>query len=316
MKIRINLSLAGPSGNHERHRMKYSALLLLIATLLSGCTSTVAIGTAYNSAAKTFSNRLADYAEFNNRQQREIKKRVSAFHQWHREQHLPAYQRLLQQLALSTDAPELLEKQSVDQWVSSFRALLLQTGQCNPLNNSNKLLSSLSDRQVQQISVTLRDKQIQRALEYQSETSAERLDRRQTAITKWAKRAGIKFTDEQSMLLNSTLSKQISLSPQRHQLWQNWSDRFVQLMRKRDQTSFAVEVDQHIASLWNLSEQTYPEQWQTNVTLWADFLYQFLKTQTPEQSRKLKKKLNAVANSLEKLSLKKSSQQPQCFGAN
>jgi hypothetical protein len=293
--------------------MKHISILLLTVILISGCTSTVAIGTAYNSAARNVTSRLTDYAEFSTSQRREIKSRVSAFHQWHRQQHLPDYHLLLSEIARGADDPGNLSRQHVDRWVRTFRGLLLQTGQCNPLNDSSHILSSLSDRQVQQVAISIRDKQIQRVREYQSETKAQRLKRRQTDLTKWAARAGINFTDEQSMLLNNTLTQQISLTPQRHQLWQNWSDQFVRMLQHRSQPQFSGQVHGHIASLWNLTEQTYPEQWDTNIKLWSDFLYRFLKSQTPEQSRRIKNKLNSVAKSLAKLSNKKTTHEPRCF---
>ena len=293
--------------------MKHISIVLLTVILVSGCTSTVAIGTAYNSAARNVTKQLAGYAEFNAAQRREIKRRVSAFHKWHRQQHLPEYHRLLSDIATGADDPDNLSKQHIDRWVTTFRSLLLQTGQCNPLNNSSHFLSTLSDRQVQQVAISIRDKQILRVRQYQSETKVQRLKRRQAALTKWAARAGMSFTDEQSQLLENTLSQQISLTPQRHQLWQNWSDQFIRMLQQRSQPQFSSEVQSHIASLWNLTEKTYPVHWGHNIDLWSDFLYRFLKSQTPEQSRQLKNRLSSVAESLAKLSTKKTTHEAHCF---
>ena len=293
--------------------MKRYALLYILCFLLSGCTSAVALGTAYNSAGKGVSKRLNSYADFDKTQKKEIKQRVSAFHQWHRQQQLPGYQKLLKQIAQSLENPDTLQKESVDQWVQNFRSFSKQLGQCSPLNNSDQLLVDLTDQQVQQITFKIRDKQIQRVREYQSETTTQRLNRRHNELVKWSKRAGVTMTPEQSHQLKVTLSNQISLTPQRHQLWQMWSDQFVDQLRTRSQPQFATDINQHIASLWNLTEQTYPKQWETNIELWSAYLYQFLKSQSPEQVRKLRKKLNTISNSLENVSSKQSQHQPRCF---
>lgn len=293
--------------------MKRHALMLIILSLLSGCTSTIALGTAYNAIGKSVVKRMTDYADFNQRQKKEITLRVTAFHQWHRQQQLPAYQQLLIQIAESIETPDTLKKDSVNQWVQTSRQFSKQLAQCNPLNNSDKLLSELTDQQVQQIALKIRDKQIQRVREYQSETNTQRLNRKHRELLKWAKQIGLDLSTEQSRQLKLTLSNQPSLTPQRHQLWQMWSDHFIDKLRRRSQPGFASDMNKHIASLWDLTERTYPDQWTTNIDLWSDYIYRFLKSQTPEQSRKLRKKLTSLSQSLKSLSAKETRQQPQCF---
>ena len=252
--------LAGLRNQAHHHFMKRHAMMLIIFSLLSGCTSTVALGTAYNAVGKSLVKRITDYADFDQQQKKEITRRVTAFHQWHRQQQLPGYRQLLAQIAESIETPDNLTKDSVNQWVQTFRQFSKQLAHCNPLNNSDKLLGELTDQQVQQISFKIRDKQIQRVLAYQSETTTQRLNRRHRELIKWIKRVGLDLSAEQSRQLKMTLSNQISLTPQRHQLWQMWSDNFVHKLRGRSQPGFTSDINKHIASLWDLTERTYPEQ--------------------------------------------------------
>lgn len=291
------------------------AVPVLLAVTLCGCTSAIALGTLYNSAASRFSKELLSYAEFTNRQQQEIRRRVSAFHQWHRQDQLPKYRMLTDRITAALEAPQSVKINQIADWINTARQLAKQAGHCSPLNGSGLFLKELSDQQTRQIAVKIRDKHIQRVGEYQSETAEQRLEQRRRTLEKWGSRAGIKMTSAQRQRLQDTLAAQISLSPRRHELWQTWSDQLVGTLRKRGTAGFETTINQHIHTLWNLTEKTYPEEWQTNITLWQNFVFDFFQLMTPDQARQLQKTLNNISVALGKLQNKRAKFEAQCFAS-
>ncbi|MEM7257785.1 MAG: DUF6279 family lipoprotein [Pseudomonadota bacterium] len=283
--------------------------------IISGCTSVIAIGTAYDAAAGQFRKELLSYADFNTRQEREIRNRVAAFHQWHRSDQLPRYLALMQQITTALDTPAGIRREDVGQWSETFSQFTGLLGSCSPMNHSGEFLQTLSDRQVRQIAVKIRDRHIQRVKEYQSQTTAERLKERQKLIAKWAGRAGVKLNSEQKVLVERTLQKQISLSPQRHELWQRWSDQLISKLNKRGGDTFTTDINEHIESLWKLTERSYPQQWQDNIALWEDFMYQFIQLMSEEQQGAVRKKIAAVSAALNKIHNKPAKSQATCFAS-
>lgn len=280
---------------------------------MSGCTSVIALGTAYDSAASRFSKELISYADFADDQKEEIRQRVAAFHQWHRQDQLPKYRVLIDQITAALDTPQSVSQSDVEGWMDSARLLSRRLSYCSPPNGSGVFLNTLSDQQARQVAAKIRDKHEQRVREYQSETPDQRLAKRRSAIKKWANRAGVKLTTKQQEVLQNTLAAQISLSPRRHELWQLWSDRLIETLDRRGTAEFETDINQHIHALWNLTEITYPKDWQNNMRLWRDFLVEFLQLMTSQQASQLSKKLRSISKTLSKLEIKPGKAAARCF---
>jgi hypothetical protein len=291
-------------------------LVLLCCLLsLSACTSAIAISTAYQAATSRFTSEMLGYADFTTQQKRDIRRRVAAFHQWHREQQLPRYQQLIGQITATLASPGEVSEREVEDWINTARLLSRQLSDCSPLNRSGSFMQSLNSRQVRQIETAIKDRHQQRVREYQTVSPEDRRIQRTKTAVKWAKRAGVRMNNKQLKLLEQTLAAQISLTPRRHELWQMWSNRLISLLNQRATAGSDIMIDQHIGSLWNLTEATYPDQWKTNIKLWQDFLFRFVQLMDAEQARRLTEKLKAVSNSLETLQNKTRKSIPQCFYA-
>lgn len=291
-------------------------ILITLLLLTTGCSSSFAIRTAYNSSMNSFAREMISYASFQADQQSTIKRRAASFKQWHKSVQLPVYNDTLEQIKTSLSATESVSKVDVQSWITTMRKLSLQFAHCNPLNGSGEFLSELSDRQVSQIAAGARKKQQKKIRDYQSRSAQQRLKRRHDDFVKWARRGGITITESQSALVKEALKNQISLSPQRHLLWQRWSDQFFQLLEKRSTPEFVTNVNLHINTLWNITEKTYPEQWTSNINHWTDFLHQFLQSLTDDQATQLVNLLNKVSKALTTLSEEKPKAQPRCFAVN
>ena len=289
--------------------------LLLIAVSIGACTSTLAIGTAYNSAANRFNKELLSYADFTAPQEKSIRNRTAAFHQWHRENQLSQYRALLLQVITALESPGDFTVSNATALTDSARELVKGFSQCSPLNQSGNFLKSLTDRQVEQIAQKIRDKHTERVKEYRAESAADRQEKRTKAFEKWMGRAGVPLNTEQRELLTQTLAKQISLSPRRHALWKRWSDQLLEKLEHRNDPGFMERVNTHIASLWNMTERHYPQEWQANISLWEEFLTGFVQRMTTQQSQQLSEKLGKLSNSLAKLAAKPAKVNAQCFGA-
>ncbi len=291
------------------------AVLSLLALMICGCTSSVAVGTAYNTAASRFTTTLTDYADFTSGQEKIIDRRVSAFHQWHRENQLRQYLVVMQQLSGMLSKSDAVKPGDVHHLTKTVQELIEQLSKCSPLNSSGAFLQTLSDRQVKQISTKIRDKHAQRVREYESETADERLKKRQKNLAKWSKRAGVTMSDEQQTLLEATLQKQISLSPQRQALWQAWSEQLINQLNNRHSDGFVMQADKHIDSLWRLTANAYPEEWQNNIVLWQEFLFRFIQLMTDEQIKRFTSTIDRLSVTIEKLSNKPGKTKAECFAA-
>lgn len=290
-------------------------LLLSFTLIISGCTSALAVGTAYDAAIGQFRKTLLGYADFNVAQEKQIKTRIAAFHQWHRSSQLPKYQTLLTQISDSLNTPSQVTRDEIKNWSESFSGLTTELSTCSPVNQSGRFLRNLTDRQVRQINKEIRDRHIERVSEYQSQTPLQRRNERRKTIEKWAGRAGLKLNEAQKSLIKTTLQNQISLSPQRQALWQQWSDRFVEKLHRRNNDTFTAEVNQHIEALWTLTSRNYPAEWQQSVTLWEDFTFEFIQLMDETQVTTLTKKIDSLAAALEKIYSKPAKADAICFAA-
>lgn len=291
-------------------------LICVVITLpISACTSAVAINTAYNSMAARLSSEMLTYADFTVQQQIEIRQRITAFQQWHREQQLPHYVALVNRIASRLASPQDVAWKDIEEWVSSARNLSDHLSQCSPLNQSGELLSRLSTRQIQQIEKSIKDRHQQRVEEYQSETPKQRMQRRQKTIVKWARRSGIRFNQAQLDLLQSTLQQQLSLTPKRLTLWESWSAQLVTEIRDKGHPQHVQNIDSHITTLWKLTERNYPIDWQTNIDLWQRFVFRFARLMTAEQAQRLTKRLKQIANTLHNVQKKSGREKAICFSA-
>ncbi len=299
----------------KKHRPRFGIVLICIL-FTTACSSPVVLGTIYNGAPKRITKAMKGYAKFTKAQENAIDQRFAEYHQWHRNTQLPLYSGLLREVAQQLGTENGITHATVTRWTDQAGELSLAIRQCNPLNQATDFWSTLSETQVAQIKQKTADINTLRVKTYNSETTAEKLVRRHKNILSWAKRAGIKFNSSQSDLLSETLSQQINLGSQRLALWKQWTVQFNELLANQNVSGFTDNMNNHVNSLWSITETNYPDEWQASEDLWANFLHRFMTLQTAKQNQALRKKTTNIANTLEKISRdSKTSVTARCFDA-
>lgn len=291
--------------------------LVAAATLFVGaCANSVVLSTVYDRFGTQTAKRFKSYATFNAAQKQEIDAFARSYHSWHRTTQLDRYAILLREMVAEIEGSETLSFEEADNWLQSVRRFSDDMRACNPFNVSAEFLSKLSDKQVEEVAAKMRSNLNERADKYSAESPQERTERRFKDIVKWARRAGVSVNDKQKRLLRETLTEQISMGAQRYGLRRVWTEEFVALLGKRDETAFKANIMQHIDSQWRLTESKYPEDWQSNERLWTGFIKDYINLQEPEQRDAFLAKAISTAATFEKLADKEVKPAPVCHSGN
>ena len=297
--------------------LRWRCIVVLSCTLLAGaCSGPLVVGKVYNSAAKQSAKQMKGLANFSKPQERTIDQRFAQYHSWHRQQQLPLYSKLLTGIANHIDSEQAVTSAITASWMQQINDFSTELRYCSPLNSSAEFLSKLSDSQVASIALATQKTHTVQVQKFNQENKQSRTQNRQKAISTWAGRAGLKLNKKQKQLLGKTLDQQISLGSQRYYLHQQWIAKFNQLLENRNSTNgdFAPTMNAHIHSLWTLTQDNYPSEWQQSATLWQNFLTEFLQLQTTRQNNALIKKARKFAATLDSLSKQtKNVASPKCF---
>jgi len=299
----------------QRERGRLWAIGIVVAGVwaMSACTSSLVLGTAYNAAAKKTADRLKTYADFDQAQQQWIEQSFQSFQQWHRISELPGYSALLTDVATTLRSEQPIPEQQLDTWVNTVEERSHRARSCSPLTGAAEFLTDMADWQVVQLQKTLDTNRQKRYEEYKSETAEERQERRREQMITWASRAGIKFSDEQKQLLDSTLAQQTSMGDRRFRLWEQWTAEFIDLLEQRESNEFGSRLQSHVDSLWTITEKNYPKEWKQNRDLWQGFAHTILNDLCVAQKTELAETITSISESTLTLSRKKSRAEPVCY---
>ncbi len=289
--------------------------LFVCAVFLTGCTNPVVLGKVYDGFGSQSAKRFKAYAAFDTQQEAQIEHLAASYHSWHRSNQLSSYAALLRQVVDDISVAGKRSIETTEAWWESARGFGAEMRACNPLNNATDLLVSLTDEQVQQVAAKLRKEHDLHEEEYRAESVAERNDRRAKTIRKWATRAGASFTQQQFDLLQKTLTDQNSLGAKRFELRRVWLEEFIALLGTRDKPPFKKRMVQHINSMWQITENAYPEQWAGNEQLWKGFLQDYINLQSDGQREKFINKALKTAATLDVLSGKEVTTEAVCHSA-
>jgi len=288
-------------------------MLMLVLIALAGCSSGAVLGTVYDRFGSQTAKRFKSYTHFSPAQKKQIEDYSASYHSWHRSSQLPKLAQLLSDISTDIASHDKIDVDISQDWMIRVKALSGAMRECNPLNESGELLANLDDDQSLRLLDNMRRDLDERVQEYRAEDRQEKIDRRVKTVIKWGGRGGVSFNDAQRELLRKTLSNQISLGAQRYGLRELWINEFEQLMTRRNQSDFVVRINEHINSIWLLTESNFPQQWRTNEELWAGFFSEYINLQTDAQRKVFLKKLQSVKETFGKLSVKAVDASPVCY---
>ena len=268
-----------------RRGSRRAALALALAALaLGACTnSKLIVGPLYNRLDDRVRAQFEELGDFDERQTALFDAAVGTAHVWHRRSELPAYARLLGEIAASVAEPGRTTVDDVTRWARTIEAHAIAARECHPVNFSTGIMRTLTDAQVDGIERHLAEERAEYRERHASRTPEERVARRLRNLRKWAGRIGLDFTAEQNALLRGTLAGQTSLRREYRALSDRWNEELFRLARDRTAPDFDARMRAHLADFWTLLEREHPEPWRRNRELWRDAAYRFVASMTPEQ---------------------------------
>jgi len=263
-------------------RLGIAALLLPLA--LGACTnSKFIVAPLYNRLDDQMRDEFEKLGNFNERQTAQFEAAVGTGHVWHRQSELPAYARLLDEIAASVARPGATTKADVARWAETVESHAVAARECHPVNFSFDLMKSLRDPQIDFIERRFAREREKNRAKYYSRTAEERVEYRLKNMRKWAGRIGVDFTARQNAMLRTALGRQISLRREYYLLSDRWNAKLFRLARDQQAPDYDTRMAAHLGELWTLLEKAHPEKWERNRALWRDVGYRFVASMNDEQ---------------------------------
>jgi len=280
-----------------------SALVILVALIVSSCTnSKVIMGPLYNRLDDQMRGEFHKLAKWNDDQISHFESTVGTFHVWHRQQELPKYAALLNNIQASIRERGTTSAADVNNWLDTAETFSRNARLCHPVNFSYDLMQTLTDEQVNFIEKRFANERKKNFTRYLDATPEERRDRRVKNVVKWADRIGFDFNNTQKRMLTKAMTKQISLRRQYYALVDVWAKELFIIARKQEAPDYEHKMKTQVNKLWSLLEKAHNEEWQANRELWREFGYDFVKSLNYDQRigasnwiKKMAKTINGIA---------------------
>lgn len=285
----------------HRSRLPLAALVLSLA--LGACTnSKLVVGPLYNRLDDRMREAFEELGDFDERQKALFEAAVGTAHVWHRQSELPAYARLLGDIAASIAEPGATSRDDVTRWARTIEAHSVAARECHPVNFSFELMKSLTDEEIDFIEQHFARERKENRERYFSRTPEERVERRLKNMRKWAGRIGVELTAGQGAMLRSALGRQISLRREYYLLSDRWNATLFRIAREQEAPDYDERMAAHLGELWTLLEKAHPEEWQANRELWRDTALRFVESMTPEQRRAASGWIGGLGDTLDTIS--------------
>ena len=291
------------AGRPFRRRPLRAAALLLVPLALGACTnSKLIIGPLYNRLDDQMRDEFEKLGDFDETQTALFEAAVGTGHVWHRQSELPAYARLIDEIAASIARPGATTHEDVTRWAATIERHSVAARECHPVNFSFALMKSLEDEEIDFIERRFARERQKNRDKYYARTAEERVEHRLKNMRKWAGRIGVDFTANQSAMLRTALGRQISLRREYYLLSDRWNAKLFRLAREQDAPDYDARMAAHLGELWTLLEQEHPEKWRRNRELWRDTAHRFVASMTDEQRADGSAWLERMGKTLEAIS--------------
>lgn len=222
-------------------------------------------------------------AKWDKAQIKDFESRVGTFHVWHRQEELPKYATLLNQIQSSIKVQDDTSKDDINNWIDTAESFSQVVRTCHPVNFSYELMQSLTDEQVNFIERRFASERKKNYTKYSSTTPKERREKRVNNVVKWAGRIGFDFNTKQKTMLDKTLSEQISMRKPYYNLVDKWAKDLFVIARQQQAADYEQKMKVQVSKIWTLLEKAHNDQWRANRELWRGFGYDFVQTLSFDQ---------------------------------
>lgn len=259
---------------------------LATALLLAACTnSKMVIGPLYNRMDDRLRDRMLEMADFTEAQRSAFDQRLGTFHVWHRQQELPRYAALMDDIARGAAEPDTLTPAIIEAWFARAEHAMDRYAECHPVHFSIPVARSFSDTQIDTIASHLQQQRAEHQARRAARTPEQRLDMRVANARKWASRIGIQLSQAQLATLSEVFRRQNSLGEQYSGLRESWRNTLFEILRARNDVDFPERLAAHLTAYRTLLDKAEPGAMAFNRALWRDYALALLQSLSPEQRR-------------------------------
>jgi truncated hemoglobin YjbI len=245
---------------------------------------------------------VEEYVSLDESQQKQFNAIVKKFLVWHRQVELPKYSaqlqellQLLQQDKLTTELWVSQVDQAKAHWFRIFHFLLPELV---------PMMASLSDEQVTEIIAQLKKEQQELSDEYAGKSQAELIEKSDKSLIEQADDWLGSVTDEQKALIHQNNSQRLATLDMWLEYRHEWLRVFEQALSRRDNSHL---LTQNMIMLMtqpdNLKSEIHKQKLLKNTENFGALLINLNHTLQDKQRKKFNKKLNALINDLNELSL-------------
>ena len=285
-----------------------TTVVALLALLITGCTnSKIVIGPLYNRLDDQMRGEFHKLAKWNDDQIEHFESRVGTFHVWHRQEELPKYAALLNNIQSSIRVRGSTSQQNVNQWIDSAESYSQVVRTCHPVNFSFDLMQTLTDEQVNFIERRFASERKKNYDKYLASTPEARRTERVDNVVKWAGRIGFDFNNTQKRMLEKTMAQQISMRRQYYRLVDKWARDLFIIARRQEAPDYEQRMSTQVDKLWTLLEKAHNDEWQANRKLWREFGYDFVQTLDHDQRIKASNWIKKMGKTIQAISKDKPS---------
>ena len=259
-------------------------VIALLALLLTGCTnSKLIIGPLYNRLDDQMRSEFHKLGDFNEVQINTFEQAVGTYHVWHRQEEMPKYADLLQEISASLATRGATNRDDIARWAKTAENYSRTARECHPVNYLFGLIRSLKDSQISFIERRFKRERSKNRARYAELTREERIEKRLKNIVKWSGRLGLDFTTAQRKILRDGLTEQVSLRNEYYALSTEWNSTLFVLARNQGNEAYQGALAKHMSKLWTLLEKAHPEEWHSIRDLWRETLFTLIGTFSAEQ---------------------------------
>lgn len=212
-------------------RLMYWMMIAGMVLLLSSCV----VRLAYNKLDRLMLWKVERLVKLDGEQKEDTRLALRAFHQWHRQTQLPQYIAYLEEFKALLAQGEL-DGKTIHQETDKIQTLLdLSLNRLLP--DITRMLSTLSDSQVDELMASLAEEQQEYVDEYVKITSEKRLQQRASKMEGYLKRWTGSLNREQKQWLDQWADSLMPYETLTAAQQERWHNQIGELLRERDDTA-------------------------------------------------------------------------------
>ena len=252
--------------------LKKTLALLVLCIATTSCTNSEwFLSFLYNRLDNNMYSEMSGYADFSRDQKTQIRDLIDRFHHWHRVTQLPLYSDFLREISEEITTTNQISYEQITNWSQQIERFVIYSSHCNPMNVASSIMVSLTDEQVEEIYAYQLETHDEAVEQLTKDSDEEHFEDVSKGVAKNLRRIDLSISDTQEEALITTIKNLPDLRQVGLELSWQWNQELYELLKTRNQSEFAVNVQRHLLSLETLVEDNHPTEVSKIRRLWNEF---------------------------------------------